>query len=174
MELYFDRFGNIYNKKDGEYYCLLIDNHEDIYWMLLDVNIMKKHDKNIKYSVIKHTKNKNGLHRKVINELIMDDEMEEPEDFYPEANYFQYDYNGVNEEFSIAQDKGYEIIKPFDYMFDSSSLYDTLIIDDKNGDKSNIIFAMETMSCLCYRVIIYTTGTIELDIIGSKRKIFNI
>jgi len=187
FQLYFDKLGTIYKTVDGKTYFLIIDKNDDISWEEVNVNVLEKIediDKKITYSKISHVKKKNELHRKVIDMLVRENELEEDEDYYPESHYFRYEEADENNEYSYAKYNDSDFVKLFDYTFGVESNYDTIIIDDKIFGKTeqnveqnecckNVIFALESMTDCSYRITIYTSGYIELNIIGSRVKRFN-
>ena len=175
-ELFFDSFGMIYKRENDELFYLTIDKNDDISWDSFDVSLLEKDKEYIKYSTIEHLEKKDELQQKTIEQIktVEDIKINDDDDFYPEAKYFKYNECGEDNEYSIAKYEDDNIyIKPLGYTFEDISLYDTIIINDK--DKTiKVVFAMESMDDTpSYRITFYTSGYITLNIIGSKIKKFN-
>jgi hypothetical protein len=198
MQLYFDTFGNIYKEENSEYFSLIIGKDNNILWENVNLDqLMKYEDKNIKYLKMNHIKIKKHLQQHVVCTLIENDEYEEHEDYYPEAQHFEYTddtpqkiddeeygdtYGDDDEEseFCVARCYDTSFIKLFDYYLNEPSSYDTLVVDDTDSRndpdvedlENNVIFALESKCQSPYRIIFYVSGKIKLDIIGSHQKFF--
>ena len=191
MNLVYDVNGNIYISKNDEYYLININKNDDIELE----KIINKYNDNTKIELKKINK-QNSLHIKTIENAIEeleeydnDDDKDKFNDIYdkynsyiynPEQRFYHddekenneddYDYTSFVEKDRIIKlyaSSASNIINQTDFSFDIP-VYESLIIHGDIG-MSNLIFRSQIQNDQAlYRLTIYTTGIILLNIIGTK------
>ena len=191
MNLAYDGNGNIYVFKNDDYYLININKDDDIELE----KIINKHNDSTKIELNKINK-QNSLHIKTIENAIEeleeydnDDDKDKFNDIYdkynsyiynPEQRFYHddddnddeedYDYTSFIEKertiklYAIAISN---IINKTDFSFDIP-VYESLIIQGDIG-MSNLVFRTQIQNDQSlYRLTIYTSGIILLNIIGTK------
>jgi hypothetical protein len=191
MNLAHDRNGNIFVFKNDEYYLININKDDDIELE----KIINKHNDNTKIELKKINK-QNSLHIKTIENAIEeleeydnDDDKDKFNDIYnkynsyiynPEQRFYHeddeenedddYDYTSFIENERIIKlyaSVTSNIINKTDFLFDIP-VYESLIIQGDIGT-SNLVFRTQIQNDQSlYRLTIYTSGIILLNIIGTK------
>lgn len=191
MNFVYDVNGNIYVFKNNEYYLININKNDDIELE----KIINKYNDNTKIELKKINK-QNSLHIKTIENAIEeleeydnDDDKDKFNDIYdkynsyiynPEQRFYHddeeenneddYDYASFVEKermIKLYASSASNIINQTDFSFDIP-VYESLIIHGDIG-MSNLIFRSQIQNDQAlYRLTIYTTGIILLNIIGTK------
>ena len=191
MNFVYDVNGNIYISKNDEYYLININKNDDIELE----KIINKYNDNTKIELKKINK-QNSLHIKTIENAIEeleeydnDDDKDKFNDIYdkynsyiynPEQRFYHddeeenneddYDYASFVEKermIKLYASSASNIINQTDFSFDIP-VYESLIIHGDIG-MSNLIFRSQIQNDQAlYRLTIYTTGIILLNIIGTK------
>lgn len=171
------------------YYFLAIDATDNLEWVKIeDYNSLELIKPIVPYCEIKNTYNKNSLKGKVLKEL-EDNEIDElytsdPEDdaeykikhkSYPEDRYYMVDREEVSDDeyeckYNFSKSGDETIIESLDRTLGSSSGYDTFIMDEST---SFVLTTMESDEKCSYRITLFTSGRMALNIVGSKIKLFN-
>ena len=180
----FDEAGNIYLDKDDKIYMFEIDKDNKI--TLFEVNqnkITKKSDNNIYKKINKQ----NALHIKTVENAIeeveemSDEEREQYADIAEEYDLYKYnpekryyhDETYIIDSEDNDDERHIQIYDNYNKLIQISSDFDipsfeTLIING-NENSNNLIFRTEIINDQpLYRITIYTTGIILLNIIGTK------
>ena len=191
MNLEYDGNGNIYVFKNDEYYLININKNDDIELE----KIINKHNDNSKIELKKINK-QNSLHIKTIENAIEeleeydnDDDKDKFNDindkynsyiYNPEQRFYHDDDDNDNEEdydyasfiekertIKLYAISASNIINQTDFSFDIP-VYESLIIQGDIG-MSNLVFRTQIQNDQAlYRLTIYTSGIILLNIIGTK------
>ena len=200
MNFVYDICGNIYIFKNNEYYLININNDDNIE---LEKVIHKNYNDDDDVIKLKKINKQNDLHIKSIENAITelnenddDDEKDTFNDIYDKYNSYIYnpeqrfyhesdndddeindDYDNTNfviKERDIQLYANYNtIITKTNFSFDIP-LYEALIIHGDIG-MNNLIFRTEIINDQAlYRVTLYTSGIILLNIIGTKIVKFSI
>jgi hypothetical protein len=176
-----DISGNIYININESYYFLNIDSNDDLEWIYIENfnNLQSTHDE-INYLSIKNTSEKYSLKDKIEKELnekekdieseYMDENNKSNHKYYPEnstcipddendddedkPNYYKFSKFG-NENLLQYLDKSLTL-----------SIFDTFIFNSSN----ELIQTITSYEESAYRVSIFSNQTIQLNIIGSKIK----
>jgi hypothetical protein len=191
MNLTYDTNGNIYVFKNDDYYLININKDDDIELE----KIINKHNDSTKIELKKINK-QNSLHIKTIENAI--EELEENDDndekdkfndiydkynsyiYNPEQRFYHDDDDNDDEEdynytsfiekerkIKLYSSVTSNIINKTDFSFDIP-VYESLIIQGDIG-MSNLIFRSQIQNDQAlYRLTIYTSGIILLNIIGTK------
>lgn len=186
-----DNCGNIYLKYNSIYLLLDVNNDDDIE-IIRTYNINKLIQENncIKFKELKNSDNKTSLKGKAVNEFEkkLEDEkneevMRENNDnenyykFYPDSkNYYHDDDDSENsdeedEEFKFYTTGDIGILETINVNKEWCSSYDTIVME-KNSNFTHML--MECSVPNSYVVILYTNGEIDLNIVGSKRKLYKL
>jgi len=193
-EYFHDMEGNIFLLFNFKYYLITIDNNDNMELLEIEnIDIFNDTTGIQKYGNIKNTndKNTNTLRKKIIDELdkekenddLLSDEDEYDDEYKTKYTYLPEEKLYFTEHSDDEIDEYYEqnckiykfgndaIMKCLNKTLDSPSNYDTLVID-KNTNI--VLFKIESIYGNSYRILLYRTGEIELNIIGSKKKLFKI
>lgn len=195
--LYHDIHGNLYLKTENKYFALLIGVNDDLEWIEInDYNSLVKVNAKIEYSQIKNTYEKNSLKGKIVQDL-EDENYDEDEDeieneghfvtkykSYPEDKLYTTEFKeDVNEDededidtddipmYNFSKFGDSSIIKCLDRTLNSPSNYDSFVM---NGNTSYVLSALQSKEKSSYRVSVFVTGKILLNIVGSKLKEFDL
>ena len=194
MNIQYDINGNIYIFKDNDYYFININNEDSIE---LEKVINKNNitDNNIK---IKKINRQNDLHIKTIENAIAElDDYDDDEDkdkfndiydkyhsyiYNPEQRFYHdetdnSDTNNSDDDHEytsfVEKDRNIKFYSELNKIIQTNfsfdiPMYETIIIDGDIGT-NNIIFRTEIINDQAlYRLTIYTSGIILLNIIGTK------
>lgn len=197
IEYFHDIDGNIYLKLDPNYYFLYINAKDDIDLEKIEnFDKLNNVNNNLKYSKINNTNEKRSLRHKLLEKIDDDNEKLKEDDEYASGdedeeykNMTKYDtekklyyvenekmHNGDSDDIS-DNDEEYifgkygdtNIIKCLPKTLDSSSLYDTIIVDQKTN---MILTSIESKDNNAYKLILNLNGTISLNMIGSSKKTY--
>lgn len=177
------------SKTEDVYYFLAIDATDNLEWVKIeDYNSLELVKPTVPYCEIKNTYNKNSLKGKILKELD-DNEIDElytsdPEDdaeykikhkSYPEDRYYMIDREEVSDDeyeckYNFSKSGDETIIEPLNRTLGSSSGYDTFVMDEST---SFVLTTMESDEKCSYRITLFTSGRMALNIVGSKIKLFN-
>jgi len=187
--------GNIYLKlvmtkddiSENIYYFLTIDEKDNIEWIKIE-NYASLQSTTAKatYNDIKNTYEKNSLKGKILKEL-EDNEIDnmytsDPEDeaeykikykSYPEDRYYTVDKDYTDDDkckYTFSKSGDETAIELLDKTLSCLSSYDTFVIDEMS---SFVLMTLESDEKCSYRITIFTSGNIALNIVGSKIKLFN-
>jgi len=192
----YDKCGNIYFKCDDAYYFLVIGDNDTL--QIEQSHNMEKllgHTYNIKLEKLKNSNDEKSLKGKILNKLEEEREREnddennensESEDegetkleqndrFFPEQKYYYHDIPDEEEieydEFKFYSSGDTSILQYLDIDLDALSNYNTIIM---NPHTKIVEMTLESNESIAYELIIFTTGQIDLNVIGSKRKTFKL
>jgi hypothetical protein len=193
--LYHDIHGNLYLKIEDKYFVLLISVNDDLEWIEInDYNSLVKVNAKIEYTQIKNTYEKNSLKGKIVKDL-EDENYDEDEDeieneghfvnkykSYPEDKLYTTEFKeDVNDDedidiydipmYNFSKFGDSSIIKCLDRTLNSPSNYDSFVM---NGNTSYVLSALQSKEKSSYRVSVFVTGKILLNIVGSKLKAFDL
>lgn len=195
----YDNCGNIYFKTmNDNYYYLTIGNDDDLcieysenMKQLLDnVDI---NEINVTLEKIKNSNDVRSLKGKILNELEKnndddeeydtnsEDEREETEfdinnKFFPEQKYYYHEEQDDDEyleedEFKFFSSGDTSVLQFLNLNLNAPANYNTLVM---NQSSKIVEMSLEIVGSNSYILILYTTGDIELNVVGSKRKSFKL
>ena len=202
VELFYDVKGNMFVLFNDKYYKIYIDKNDNLTLELINNigNLYDISDVDYKFNSIKHTFDPSSLKGKILNEIDNTDNVSEESfdddnndynnnkinlKYYPEDKYYYTENNADNcsddEQFPDGEDAIFNIsnfnemsyVEQLYKTFDSPSIYDTIIIDNKLSDNS-IVFTLECDTKLPYRLTINTSGLFMLNLVGLNMKYFNL
>lgn len=196
---YHDINGNLFLKINDKYFVLFISSTDDIEWIELhDYNSLVKINTKIEYSEIKNTYEKHSLKGKITKELEEDnaDEYDIDDDFDPDGQaYYQNKYKAYPEEklyttqeepvddseiqniddlesyYKFSKFGNDNVITCLDRSLEVLANYDTFIM---NNNTSHVLTTMQASEKSEYRVSLFTTGKIVLNVVGSKIKCYEL
>ncbi len=195
---YHDINGNLFLKIQNKYFVLFISSTDDIEWIELnDYDSLPQVNTNIKYLAIKNTYEKNSLKGKITKDLEEennndDDDVDEDLDgvtyyqnkykSYPEDKLYvtQEETIDDNQEETIDDLECYykfskfgdeSVITCLDRSLEVLANYDTFIM---NNNTSYVLTTMQASEKSEYRVSLFTTGKMILNIVGSKLKCYDL
>lgn len=191
----YDNCGNIYFKHDDDYYFLLIgDNDTPVIQQSHNMKRLLGTAQKIKLEKLKNSNDEKSLKGKIINKLEKNKENEDEENynsdseseeteveknnrFFPEQKYYYHDEiedDATDEdetEFKFYSSGDTSVLEFLDLELNSPANYNTLIM---NPHTKIVEMSLESVETNSYILILYTTGQIDLNVIGSRRKSFNI
>lgn len=191
----YDNCGNIYFKYENDYYFLIIgDDDTPIIQQSHNMHRLLGSGQKIKLEKLKNSCDEKSLKGKILNKLEenKDDEsgseseeeheteFERSERFFPEQKYYYHDdveqdlidsENIDENEFRFYSSGDSSFLQYLDIALDSPANYNTLVM---NPHTKIVEMSLENTETNAYTLILYTTGQIDLNIIGSKRKSFKL
>lgn len=189
----YDDNGNIYIKKEDDIYMLSIDRNDDIYFEKIINKIYNKYNNdksNIKKNTIIESIN---LHNKTMENIMSEVDKNDLDDFNqedveditkkyneykdnPEYKYYNNDYYDDTYESDCYDD---DIINTFEFYNSSTDIkkselicepvYFEFLLLDGDINSSKFIFRTSLKNNQpFYRISLYSDGTLQLNIIGTK------
>lgn len=199
--LYHDIDGNILLmindiSTEHKYYFLTIDSFDNLEWVFIEnfnnlPSINKSH--NLKFKNIKNSNSKYSLKGKIIDDIV--EEEDEDDEYYaneesneykirykyfPEEKYYNDDSDGNQSDddhytekcnFSKIKDDIDDKLLCLDRTLDTISSYDTVLMDNIN---KMILKTIQSNSNNHYKILIFLNGLMELNIIGSSKKSYEL
>lgn len=197
IEYFHDVDGNIYLKLESDYYFLYINAKDELEWEKIEnFDKLQNVHNNLKYSKINNTNEKRSLRYKLLEKIDDDNEKLKEDDEYasgdedeeyknmtkynPEKKLYYIenekihnsdsdDISDNDEEYIFGKYGDTDIIKCLSKTLDSSSLYDTIIVDQKTN---MILTSIESKDDNAYKLILNLDGTIGLNLVGTSKKTY--
>lgn len=191
----YDNCGNIYFKCENDYYFLLIgENDVPVIQQSHNMERLLGTAQAIKLDKLKNSNDEKSLKGKILNKLEKiaeedDDndnsdsenedetEFERNERFFPEQKYYYHDEIEEDDEivyeneFKFYSSGDTSILQFLDLELDSPANYNTIVM---NPHTKIVEMSLESVESNAYILILYTTGQIDLNVVGSRRKSFKL
>ena len=181
----YDKCGNIYFQYEEDYYFLMISDEAITIEQSHNMKKLLGHSQDVLLGKLKNSCDEKSLKGKILNKLESeenkdndtesesDEQIETNERFFPEQKYYYHEDiedNELNEEEFKFYVEGESVLKYLDVDLNAFANYNTIVM---NPHTKIIEMTLESnMLDISYIMTIYTTGQIDLNIIGSKRKSF--
>lgn len=190
----YDNCGNVYFKYDNDYYFLLIgDNDIPVIQQSHNMERLLGTAQAIKLEKLKNSNDEKSLKGKILNKLEKiaeeDDENDNSDSetegetegerndrFFPEQKYYYHDEleeddEIIENEFKFYSSGDTSILQFLDLELDSPANYNTIVM---NPHTKIVEMSLESVETNAYILILYTTGQIDLNVVGSRRKSFKL
>lgn len=191
----YDNCGNIYFKHGNDYYFLMIgENDIPVIQQSHNMERLLGTAQAIKLEKLKNSNDEKSLKGKILNKLEKNAEEEDEENynsdseseneteierndrFFPEQKYYYHDEIEEDEiiyenEFKFYSSGDTGVLNFLDLELNSPANYNTIVM---NPYTKIVEMSLESIESNSYVLILYTTGKIDLNVIGSRRKSFNI
>lgn len=190
----YDNCGNIYLKHNEDYYFLMIGENDTI--IIQQSHNMKKllgNAKEMKLKLLKNSNDEKSLKGKILNKLDKstqensdtesesdgeETEYERNDRFFPEQKYYYHEITEDDENlyedeqnFNCYSSGDVGILQYLDTNLNSYANYDTIVM---NSHTKIVEMSLESSEANAYILIIYTNGQIDLNVVGSRRKVFKL
>lgn len=191
----YDNCGNIYFKYGTDYYFLMIgENDVPVIQQSHNMERLLGTAQAIKLEKLKNSNDEKSLKGKILNKLEKIAEEDEENDansdseseneteierndrFFPEQKYYYHDEIEEDEipfenEFKFYSSGDTSILHYLDLELDAPANYNTIVM---NPHTKIVEMSLESIETNAYILILYTTGQIDLNVVGSRRKSFRL